>query len=462
MKKYISILFMLMIFLCKADIPEKALSLNDVIYLAKNSIDYQMLQQKKLYLEKSKDEKFYYYFPKFMMTSTLPEITNYHVLTDSSYITKSITAGVNITQNLFYNSVLTAGLYGSEVLEESGSSYKYLNLALSTELHYKMKFNKEYSSVKRSLEIDQLDLESAIRDYQYLLVRKYYNLYRVISEHEIENRGYDLSLKHYNEGVSKFKAGIIPEVEMLDLELYLQKKELSLKRSKNTLLYFKEEFNRFIKYPNDYDIRLKYDVEEVKKHDIDLSKDMDRMYRSNSEFLLHRNEILDKEDALSDVYKTKSIKGQISMSYFMDGDENAYDLNYNNDNSKTVFSLGLSIPLFDGGDLINSLDIAKLNLKVSKEKLKDSKIELENLFRSKIRNLELNYENLEITKKSFDLSEKIYNISQKRFENGLITSKEFIQNQIDYISNKQDMINSEIDYILSVYEYKKFIGVNLF
>lgn len=455
-------IFILMIFLCKAEIPEKALSLEDVIFLANNSIDYQILQQKKRYLERSKDEKFYYYFPKLMITSTLPEIMNYHVLTDSSYITKSITAGVNITQNLFYNSVLTAGLYGSEVLEESGSSYKYLNLALSTELHYKMKFNREYSSIRRNLEIEHLELETAIIDYEYLLVRKYYDLYRVISEHEIDNRGYDLSLKHYNEGVSKFKAGIIPEVEMLDLELYLQKKELSLKRSKNTLSYFKEEFNRFIKYPNDYDIRLKYDNKEVIKHNIDLSEDMVRMYRSNPELLRYKNEILDKEDALSEVYRTKSIKAQVSMSYFMDGSNNAYDLNYDNDNSKTVFSLGLSIPLFDGGDLINSLNIAKLNLKISKEKLKDIQIELENLFRSKVRNLELNYENLEITKKGFDLSEKIYNISQKRFENGLITSKDFIQNQIDYISNRQDMINSEIDYILSVYEYKKFIGISLF
>ncbi|NOR45383.1 MAG: hypothetical protein GQ534_07330 [Candidatus Delongbacteria bacterium] len=462
MKINTSIIFILIAFLCKAEIPEKALSLEDVISLANNSIDYQILQQQKLYLERSEDEKFYHYFPKIMMSSTLPEITNYHALTDSSYTTKSITAGVSITQNLFYNSVLTAGLYGSEVLEESSTSYKYLNLGLSTELHYKMKFNKEYSSIKRSLEIKQLELESAIIDYQYLLVRKYYDLYRVISEQEIEMKGYDLSLKHYNEGVSKFKAGIIPEVEMLDLELYLQKKELSLKRSKNTLSYFKEEFNRFIKYPNDYDIRLKYDNKEVIKHEIDFDDDIDKMYKNNPAFLNSRNEILDKEDALSDVYRTKSIKGQVSMSYFMDGSNNAYDLNFDNDNSKTVFSLGLSIPLFDGNDLINSLDIAKLNLKISKEKLKDTQIELENLFRSKVRNLELNYENLEITKKSFDLSEKIYNISQKRFENGLITSKDFIQNQIDYISNKQDMINSEIDYILSVYEYKKFIGISLF
>ncbi|MDA3838920.1 MAG: TolC family protein [Candidatus Delongbacteria bacterium] len=462
MKISISIILVLMMFLCKAEIPEKALSLEDVIFLANNSINYQILQQKKLYLEKSKDEKFYYYFPKLMMTSTLPEIINYHVLTDSSYITKGITAGVNITQNLFYNSVLTAGLYGSEVLEEPETSYKYLSLALSTEIHYKMKFNKEYSSIKRSLEIEQLELESAIIDYQYMVVQKYYDLYRVISEHEIESRGYNLSLKHYNEGVSKYKAGIIPEVEMLDLELYLQKKELSLNRSKNTLSYFKEEFTRFIKYPNDYDIRLKYDNKEVLKHNVDLLKDLDGMFRSNPEFLRYRNEILNNEDALGEVYRTKSIKGQLSMSYFMDGSNNAYDLNYDNDNSKTVFSLGLSIPLFDGGDLGNSIDIAKLNLKISKEKLKDVQIELENLFRSKVRNLELNYENLEITKKGFNLSEKIYNISQNRFENGLITSKDFIQNQIDYISNKQDMINSEIDYILSVYEYKKFIGIRLF
>ena len=449
-------------FVCKAGIPEKALSFEDFILLANNSVDYKILQQKKLYLEKYLDEEFYYYFPKLSLTSTLPKITNHHVLTDSSYTTKSITAGINITQNLFYNSVLTAGLFGSEDLGENRFSSKYLDLAISTDLHYKMKFNQEYSFVKRSLEIERLEVQNSIIDYQYLLVQKYYDLYRVISKYDIENRGYELSLKHYNEGVSKFKAGIIPEVEMLDLELYLQKKELSLKRSKNILSYFKEEFNRFLQYPNDYEIRLKYDWKDVTKHETHSGNDIDKMYKNNVIFLYSKSKIRDNEDALSEVYRNKSVKGQIRMSYFIDGSNNSYDLNYDKDNSKTVFSLGLTIPIFDGGDLINSLDIAKMNIKISKEKLKDIKIELENSFRSKVRNLELNYENLKITKKSFNLSEKIYNISQQRFENGLITSKDFIQNQIDYISNKQDMINGEIDYILSIFEYKKFIGVSLF
>ncbi|MCK4978775.1 MAG: TolC family protein, partial [Candidatus Delongbacteria bacterium] len=201
---------------------------------------------------------------------------------------------------------------------------------------------------------------------------------------------------------------------------------------------------------------------EVEKYKTDDNDDLYIMYRSNPEYLQTKYNIIDKEDALSEVYRSKSIKGQLSMSYYIDGVNRGYDLSYDRDNSKTVFSLGLSMPLFDGGDLRNSLDIAKMDLKLSKEKFNDIKIELENSFRAKIRNLELNYENLEITKRSFDLSEKIYNISQNRFDNGLITSKDFIQNQIDYISNKQDMINSEIDYILSVYEYKKFIGISLF
>ncbi|MCK5761107.1 MAG: TolC family protein, partial [Candidatus Delongbacteria bacterium] len=369
---------------------------------------------------------------------------------------------IQVNQNLFYNSVLTVGLYGSEDLGDNREFYKYLDVILSTDLYYKIKFDKEYSFLKRRIEIERLELESSIATYQYLLVRKYFDLYRAISEHEIEKKGYDLGLKHYNEGVSKFKAGIIPEVEMLDLELYLQKIELSLKRSKNTLLYVKEEFNRFIKYPSDYDIKIKYEQKEVEKYKTNDNDDIYMMYKSNLEYLHTKYDIVDKEDALNEVYRSKSIKGQLSMSYYIDGVNRGYDLSYDRDNSKTVFSLGLSMPLFDGGDLRNSLDIAKMDLKLSKEKFNDMKIELENSMRAKIRNLGLNYENLEITKRSFDLSEKIYNISQNRFENGLITSKDFIQNQIDYISNRQSMINSEIDYILSIYQYKKFIGISLF
>ncbi|MCK5759835.1 MAG: hypothetical protein KAH33_00985, partial [Candidatus Delongbacteria bacterium] len=101
MKKYILIFITLIFLLCKAEIPEKPLSLEDVIFLAKNSIDYKILQQKKLNMVRSADEKYYYYFPKFDLTSTLPKITNYHVLTDSSYLEKSITAGIQVNQNLF-------------------------------------------------------------------------------------------------------------------------------------------------------------------------------------------------------------------------------------------------------------------------------------------------------------------------------------------------------------------------
>ena len=121
MKKCIQILIVLTALICKAEIPEKALSLEDVIFLAKHSIDYKILQRKKLNMVRLVDERFYYYFPKFTLTSTLPTITNYHVLTDSLYTEKSVTAGVQVTQNLFYNSTLTAVLYGSEHLEDTGS-----------------------------------------------------------------------------------------------------------------------------------------------------------------------------------------------------------------------------------------------------------------------------------------------------------------------------------------------------
>ncbi|MCK4981050.1 MAG: TolC family protein, partial [Candidatus Delongbacteria bacterium] len=353
MKKYVQILMIITILICKAEIPEKALSLEDVIFLAKQSIDYKILHQKKLNMVRSADEKYYYYFPKFSLISTLPQITNYHVLTDSSYIEKSVTAGVQVTQNLFYNSILTAGLYGSEQLGNAGSTYKYLDISLSTDLYYKTKINQEYSFIKRRIDIERLELESSIATYQYLLVRKYFDLYRAISEHEIENKGYDLGLKHYNEGVSKFKAGIIPEVEMLDLELYLQKMELSLKRSKNTLLYVKEEFNRFVKYPNDYNVRIKYEQKEVVKYKTNYNDNLYMMFKSNPEYLHTKYNILDKEDALSEVYGSKAIKGQLSLSYFIDGADRGYDLSYDKDNSKTVFSFGLSMPLFDGGDLRN-------------------------------------------------------------------------------------------------------------
>ena len=453
-----TILIFLMIFICRAEIPEKALSLEDVMVMSKNSVEYQKLKIQELEYDKFDTELFYYYFPKINMNASVNH--NKYAYSDST--SNNTAMGLNLTQNLLFNSQLTASLDGYNLFEEKYKIEKSIDVSLSTNLHYKMKLMQEYDRYGRENEITKMELEESVKDFYLNIIQKFYSLYRVISQFEIETKGYELSLKHYNEGVAKYKAGIIPEVEMLDLELYLQKNELSLKRSKNSLTYTKEDFNRYFKLPNDYEIRVKYQAEDVNEYNINVDSDQEQMILTNPELLIYKYNIVNKDDAIADVYRSKSIKGQLGLKYYTQGANNNYDLVFDANRSTTSYSLGLIIPIFDKGDLFNSLDIAKLNYKLAKEEYLNKKKELENLFRAKVREINLNYENLKISKKSFDLSEKIYNISKKRFENGLITSKEFIQNQIDYIGNKQDKINSEIDYILSVYEYKKLIGVSLF
>ncbi|MBN2790523.1 MAG: TolC family protein [Candidatus Delongbacteria bacterium] len=441
-----------------AEIPEKALTLDDVIAMSRQSLDFKKINISVMELERSNDQLFYYYFPKLEMNTS----ANYDHYADSSNSSQNTIMGLNLTQNFIFNSKLSATLSGTNLFEEKYNMGKRFSVSLSADIHYKMKLMQEYDTQKRYNMIQKLQVDESAREFYLNVIDRFYSLYRSISQFEIETKGYELSLKHYNEGVAKYKAGIIPEVEMLDLELYLQRKELSLKRSKNALSYAKEDFNRYFNLPLDYEIRVKHALEVVDEYLIDIHSDLEKILNSNPDLLITKYNIENKSDEIIDVHRSKSIKGNIGVSFSTESTNTDYDLNFDENAGTTSYYLGLTIPIFDKGEFFNSLDIAKLNYKLAKEEYRNKEKELENTLRAKVRTLNLNYENLKISKKSFELSEKIYNISQKRFENGLITSKDFIQNQIDYMNNKQDMINSEIDYILMVYEYKKFIGIDLF
>lgn len=277
---------------------------------------------------------------------------------------------------------------------------------------------------------------------------------------KIADKSYELSLANYNNGLRKFKAGLIAESEMLDLELYLQKKNIYQKRSQNAFIKQKNEFKNTIGLDLNKDFELIF-AKEIDSVKINYDEDLKNVLSNNLELLNLSNSIENDKEAIANLYKS-NLKGSVSVGYELNSMANKINKFSYEPTSDYRAELSLEYSIFDHKNISNSLDYNKLNLKIDKDRYNKKRNEIAINLKDKINELNLNYKYLKISKKSNELSKKLYLISKNRFENGLITSKDLILSQIEYINNKLELIDSKIDYILSVYDYKAYKGELLY
>lgn len=452
-------LILLITFALTADI--KYLTLPEVLEIAKDSYNFRKLQTDSLNYVITKDNRFYYYFPSIKASTTLPDVMqveqNDSTTTDTDY-RYSLTA----EQKLPFNSNLSA-TYSLSKNDDISEVDKSLNLSLNTDFYYGMSLFSDYDTFKRSEELAKLSYNQAYIDYQYELISKFYSLFRQQEDFEIEKKNFELGLENFEEGERKYKVGLIPEVEYLELELFLERKKLSLENSKNSLKREREDFFNFIGIEDSID-SIKVEFSNIIKDNfkVDYEKDLNRLLQTNYNLKNAKFNIDDKEDAYSDVYKNYFINSTLSLYHNVSSNSDKLSIDLNEPTKTTGATLKFAIPIFDKMNFINKKDKASVELKLAEDNLKNVRENTENNFKEKIRRYNQSLKSYEIAKKSQKLSEKIYNISKRRFEFGLITSKDLISYQISYIQARQDLINSEINYILSVLDYKRFIGEKIY
>jgi len=435
-------------------------TLKDIAVKSKTSSAYRKLSEKQIAAKTAVDANELFWLPKVTLSGDAG--LDKRIREESAdRLSSELGMSLKAEQPLPAGSALQFSLSRSNSFYDStNSASTEFALGYNLKLFYKMNLFDDFSETKRTAFRQKLLLQQAELEYQNDLISRFYTLFQAQSILKLEQIGFALSEKNYNEAANKFKAGIIPEVEILEIELFLKRKELSLKQAMDRFTEQKAGFMTFCGLS---------DSSFVLAHSSGLQQEfVPNTVRDSSAFLAYSLTLLDADFGLQEaenrigaVYREKSITGDLSIGVnsYSYGRTESFALPGENKNFYGRFSL--SVPLYQRNEFTNALDYAETSEKIAQDNLAEIRSQLNNQFATKVRELKFNFTNLQLAQKNLELSEKIYRISQNRFNNGLITGKDLIQNQLDYFQSEQSLVNAEIDYILSVNSYKKLTGQQL-
>ena len=319
-----------------------------------------------------------------------------------------------------------------------------------------------YNTLKANLDRAELNLQKTQKNYTraqaeiiYNVTSGFYNLYQSKKNLEITQEKVKQVEESYNTAVNKFKAGLIAEVEELQLQVDLASSKNELLSAERRFEEARNNFKLLIGLPLNEDI----DVSPQLEYDpITIDKETAVEYALKNRPDLHNSatDIKLSEMSIEETDAQNNIKGELNVNYGINKVDDKFNRVFRDflDNRSITFTV--SLPVWDWGKNSREVESAEANLRlsvISNENLEES---IKNEVYQVVNKLESAKSRVEVLSKTVEVAQKSYDISIQRFKVGNITSFELFQMQNRLTDAKINSLNALIDYKLSLADlYRK-------
>jgi len=328
------------------------------------------------------------------------------------------------------------------------------------------------NTLKENLKSAELGYERSLkkfnrgeRDIIYDVTSAFYSLYRATRQLEIYQERMENSKSSYEMAQQKFEAGIIAEVDAMQLHVDYASSEADILSQEGRLEREKDLFKQLI------GLELEDDIEVVP----DMSYtyfEIDEDYAINYA-LENRAEIREREIAIEmsrinmrRVRRGREFKGNVNAYYdftgvssLTQGDPAELFSSSLTDFRKRPQNIGVVLsfeyPILDWGRNSAQVQSAQVSIEEAELELENYKTTMIRDIRNVTRNVMESRSRLEILKESQDIAEKMYEMSKERFEMGHITSQELAQQQERLTSAQSNFLNAFITYKLNTADLKR-------
>ena len=341
---------------------------------------------------------------------------------------------------------------GFEQPIESFYAYNYLQSALKmAKLNYKL-------SKKRLLRA-QLNLE-------YQVAQTFYNLYSAIERERIARQTLYQQKDAYHLAVNKFKAGVIAEVEALQMEVDLGQTQNNYDLARVDHLSSADALKQLLDIDLQDSIVVNTDL-RYKIVKVDLDKAIRFGLANRLELQEQKISIEQQKLNIAQLKAQHTITGKISAYYDFIGvkqDPRTYPLETTFNNAweelkrrpgNRGVALTVNIPLWDWGVNKNQVLASKAQLEKMQLSLDDTRITIIRDIRSTVLELQTSLRRLQLLEKNVDVAEKSFAISKNRFANGDINSQALAldRNRLSQAYNSR--LNALISYKLLLANIKR-------
>ena len=318
-----------------------------------------------------------------------------------------------------------------------------------------------FNTQKANLERSEINLENAKRSFThaeqnliYEVKVAFYNLYKLKEDVIITEEKVKQNEKSFKTAENKFKAGLIAEVEALQLEV-------DLASSRNDLLNSKRSFNEEV---NNFKILLGIELNK----DIDIISNLVYSPISINESLAIESALKNRADLLnqeSDIYLSglnveevdarRQIKLELNARYGISNNSTDVVSLYNELLDDVSLALTLFVPVWDWGQNSLEVEASKASLMIEKLTYYNLKERIQNDVVAAINRINAAKARVEVLSKSVEIAEKSYNISVERFKSGTISSFDLAQIQLRLTESKNNSISALIDYNIAIADLER-------
>jgi outer membrane protein TolC len=298
-------------------------------------------------------------------------------------------------------------------------------------------FNETRSALKQAklaYESSHKSLKRAELDLVYRVTQSFYNLLLVQKSEEIARMDLDRQSNAYEISQNKFAAGLIREVDALQMEVDLAESknnyDLSIVNVSSTMNYFKEIVGLNLSDSVTLSSELKYDfviVEpqkavdmalknrlEIREQDIQLEINKMNLKRQKAQGMI-------KAD-LTAYYEKIGVNSTNVNTSFQTAVSSSYD-DFKRRPQNYGIGININVPILDWGQnraLVNAAKSRLLKTEIQKEELQRS---IEREVRNLVADLNSSLKRLQLLEKNVLVAEKSFAITRQRFADGDIDSQ---------------------------------------
>lgn len=371
---------------------------------------------------------------------------------------------------------LRGGGYNLDNLLPDSSNSRRRNINTSLGIFYEQPLQSLFfinNEIQNNYKQAKLNYESMLKQYKreelnliYTTSQAFYMLIQASKNLEIALENYQGQQETFKLAQGKYEAGLIREVETLQMEVDLgeasNNMDISIAHYKQASNYLKQ----VLKY-NLNDSIITHNTLEYKLVAVDPEKAIEEGLKNRSEI---RETEIQIELTKIDIRRQKAqgmITGSITGSYNLVGNDN-YNLSnqmYNSFNttfnnmwdrpySKSIM-LKLSIPIFDWNVNHSRVKAKQAGINSNLLYLENLKITIERDIRDNVNNLNSSFKRLQLLEKNEKIATKSFEISTARFSNGDINSEELALDRKRLNTSKQSYLAAFIDYKLYLLDLKR-------
>lgn len=292
-----------------------------------------------------------------------------------------------------------------------------------------------YKQAKLAYDLSSKQLKREELNLVYDISQAFFTLLSYHEQLNIAQLSLDRQQEAFDIAESKYKAGLIREVEALQMEVDLSEAKNNLDIAKVNYSSQKDLFKERLGINLSDSVNIKSDL-TYSQVLVDPEKAVALAMDNRLE--LKENEI-QIELAKLEIKRRKAagrINGDINVNYnFIGVDKSntstvpigtAFDYTWNNLMSRPgSFGVGLTvnIPIFSWGENKARVNAAKASLEQNKIQLDAEKVTIERDIRSTVNQLQSSLRRLQLLEKNVVVAEKSFEISRKRYANGDIDSQ---------------------------------------